>query len=443
LEQTKALITVALLLLIMMLGFGIQVSRSRAADQAVFQVIPATQSVAVGEVFNVTIQVYLPSPGAAGIQMVLGWNPSVLTGVSLTDILFHNVTPPSEVSNIWALQNSINNTGGYASYAYAFMSRSEAMSYSPPYVPIIGNYTLAIVTVKGISAGFSSLNFITLKVGDNSVPPNAIPATGVGGTVKVGSPAPQVTVISPENATYGTTTVSLNFTLTEPAAWIGYSLDGNENVTITGITNISASEGQHSIVIYANDSAGRTGASNKVYFAVDTSAPVASFTYSPSPPKASYAFGNFRWDLAFNASASHGVFSNITTYFWNFGDGTNGTGVAVAHVYRQSGTYTVELNVTNSVGNFATEVEAVTLSPASQPLSIPLLLVAGIVIPVVWVPLLLFYFMRTRRKRKKIEKLRRHGRSSNLSMTRVLDRKSAAFVDKPILRCSHDSVLQQ
>lgn len=403
-KQTRALTIVALLLLIMILGFCIQVSRSHAADQAVFQVVPATQSVAVGEVFNVTIEVDLPSPGAAGIQVVLGWNPTVLKGLSLTDVLFHEIAPPSEVSNIWALQDSINNTGGYASYAYAFMSRTEAMDYSPPYLPIIGNYTLANVTLEGISPGFSSLNFVTLEVGDNSVPPIAIPATGVGGTVKIGSPAPQATIVSPENTTYSTSTVNLNFTLTEPAAWIGYSLDGNANVTITGGTNISVSEGQHSIVIYANDSAGHTGASDIVYFTVDTSLPVASFTYSPSPTKASYTFGNFRWYLTFNASASHGVFSNITTYFWNFGDGTNGTGIAVAHEYRQSGTYVVELNVTNSAGISATKGEAVTLSPGSLSLSVPWLLVAGIVIPVVWVPLLLFYFMRTRRKRARARK---------------------------------------
>jgi hypothetical protein len=309
------------------------------------------------------------------------------------------VTPPSEWSNIWTLGNSINNTGGYAVYAYLFQSASRATGYSPPYAPIIGNYTLAIVTMEGISAGFSSLTFQVLKVGD--IAGKVVPATGVGGTVKVGTPAPQVTMISPENTTYGTSTVNLNFTLAEPAAWVGYSLDGNANVTITGSTNISASEGQHSIVVYANDSAGRTGASNKVYFTVDTSPPVASFTYSPSPPVASYVFGNFRWDLAFNASASHGVFSNITAYFWDFGDGTNETGIAVTHEYRQPGTYIVKLNITNSVGNSATQAEPLTLNAASEPLSVPWLLVAGILIPVVWVPLLLFYFMRTRRKRKK------------------------------------------
>jgi hypothetical protein len=386
----------------MILGFCIQTSRSRAEDQAVFQVVPSTQTVAVGEVFNLTIEAYIPSPGAVGIQLLLTWDPTILTGISLTDVIFHNVTPPSEWSNIWVISDAINNTAGYASYAYLFQSLTRATGYSPPYAPIIGNYTVAVLTLEGIGPGFSSLNFNVLKVGDLQSKP--IPATSIGGTVKVGSPAPKITIISPTNTTYGTSTVNLNFTLAEPAAWLGYSLDGNANVTITGITNISASEGEHSIVIYANDSAGRTGASDTVYFAVDTSPPVALFTYSPSPPKSSYAFGNFRWNLAFNASASHGVLSNITAYFWDFGDGTNGTGIAVAHVYRQSGTYIVKLNVTNVVGNSGAMSEVVTLAPGSQPLSIPLLLVAGIVIPVVWVPLLLLYFMRTRRRRARARK---------------------------------------
>lgn len=396
-RQTKAPTSAALLLLVMILGFCIQIQRSRAADQAVFQVSPATQTVAVGEVFNVTIEADLPSPGAVGIQFNLTWNPAILTGVNLTEVLFHNVTPPSEWDNIWALANEINNAAGYAFYAYSFLDISRATDY--PYAPIVGNHTVAIVTLEGKSAGFSSFNFQVLKVSD--VAAKAVPATGVGGTVKVGSPAPQITMISPGNTTYGTSAVNLNFTLREPEPWIGYSLDGNANVTITGSTNISASDGQHSIVIYANDSTGRTGASDKVYFAVDTLSPVALFTYSPSPPNASYVFGNFRWDLVFNASASHGAFSNITTYFWDFGDGTNATGIAVAHEYRNSGTYSVKLNITNSVGHSNATVESVTLNASSEPLNVPLLLVTGIVIPVVWVPLLLFYFMRTRRKRKK------------------------------------------
>jgi hypothetical protein len=405
LKQTKATLSAALLLVIMVLGFYIQIPKSHAADKAVFGVVPATQTAALGEVFNVTITVDLPSPGAGGIEVNLTWDPTILTGVSMTEVLFHNVTPPDEQqegsSNIWELANQINNVAGYAFYAYLFQDTSRATDYNPPYAPILGNHTLAIVTFEGIGTGFSSLNFQMIKVGDASGTGGVVPATGVGGMVKVGSPAPKITVVSPRNATYGANTVNVNFTLTEPAPWVGYSLDGTTNVTITGSTDISASDGQHSIVIYANDSAGRTGASDKIFFIVDTAPPIALFTYSPSPPEASYVFGNFRWNLVFNASASHGVYSNITEYFWDFGDGTNATGIAVSHQFRQSGPYGVKLNVTNSAGHSNTQVETVTLNPGSEPQSVPWLLVTGIVVPVVWLPLLLFYFIRTRRKRKR------------------------------------------
>jgi len=81
--------------------------------------------------------------------------------------------------------------------------------------------------------------------------------------------APSITVISPENTTYTTNSVSLNFTVNEPTSWIGYSLDGQANVTVTGNTTLSGlSDGSHSLIVYANDTAGNTGASEIVYFTI-------------------------------------------------------------------------------------------------------------------------------------------------------------------------------
>ena len=79
-----------------------------------------------------------------------------------------------------------------------------------------------------------------------------------------------ITITSPENRTYASTCVRLNFTV-EPEgtalAWIGYSLDGGANVTITGNTTVGGlSEGGHSIVVYARDSNGNMAASNMVFF---------------------------------------------------------------------------------------------------------------------------------------------------------------------------------
>ncbi len=50
------------------------------------------------------------------------------------------------------------------------------------------------------------------------------------------------------------------------------------------------------------------------------------------------------------ASAGH----TITTYAWNFGDGTTGSGVSVSHSYASSGNFVVSLTVTDDLGQTST-----------------------------------------------------------------------------------------
>jgi hypothetical protein len=59
----------------------------------------------------------------------------------------------------------------------------------------------------------------------------------------------------------------LNFTVNKPTSWTGYSLDGLENVTITGNTTLTGiSSGFHNITVYALDMFGVSGASETVHF---------------------------------------------------------------------------------------------------------------------------------------------------------------------------------
>jgi hypothetical protein len=82
--------------------------------------------------------------------------------------------------------------------------------------------------------------------------------------------APTIQVISPENKTYSTNSVSLNFIIGEATALISYSLDGQANTTITGNTTLSTlPEGSHTILIYATDLASNTGTSETVYFTIE------------------------------------------------------------------------------------------------------------------------------------------------------------------------------
>jgi hypothetical protein len=67
----------------------------------------------------------------------------------------------------------------------------------------------------------------------------------------------------------------LNFTLNENASWTGYSLDGQENVTVTGnITLTDMAYGSHRITIYANDTYGNMAASETIHFSVAEPFPV-------------------------------------------------------------------------------------------------------------------------------------------------------------------------
>jgi hypothetical protein len=80
---------------------------------------------------------------------------------------------------------------------------------------------------------------------------------------------PTISVLSIENATYGTTDVDLSFSVSEPVSQITYSLDGQENVTIAGNTTLSdLSVGTHNVTVYAWDTAGNVRASETITFTV-------------------------------------------------------------------------------------------------------------------------------------------------------------------------------
>jgi parallel beta-helix repeat protein len=81
-----------------------------------------------------------------------------------------------------------------------------------------------------------------------------------------GSPL-SISIVSPQNKTYTTTDVVLDFIVTKTVSSIKYSLDGQANVTITdSITLSDLAEGVHSITLYAQDTDGQTATSGKIYF---------------------------------------------------------------------------------------------------------------------------------------------------------------------------------
>jgi parallel beta-helix repeat protein len=85
---------------------------------------------------------------------------------------------------------------------------------------------------------------------------------------------PHISISSPENKTYDDSNVTLTFSTSEPTSKISYSLDGQDNVTVTGNTTLNeVPNGAHNLTVYATDKFGNTGASKIVYFNVEVPEP--------------------------------------------------------------------------------------------------------------------------------------------------------------------------
>ncbi len=83
--------------------------------------------------------------------------------------------------------------------------------------------------------------------------------------------APSISILSPEKRTYAFTDIPLTFIIHQTASWMGYSLDGQDNVTVVGNTTmIGLSDKLHQVIVYANNTAGDMGSSEQVYFTVKT-----------------------------------------------------------------------------------------------------------------------------------------------------------------------------
>jgi hypothetical protein len=94
---------------------------------------------------------------------------------------------------------------------------------------------------------------------------------------------PSVQLIDPKNNVYSVANVTIAFVVNKQVAWLGYSLDGQNNVTISGNTTINnLPNGLHNITVYANDTFGNKGTSETVNFtiAVPESFPAVSVAVS-------------------------------------------------------------------------------------------------------------------------------------------------------------------
>ena len=96
--------------------------------------------------------------------------------------------------------------------------------------------------------------------------------------MKIDSASPSVFVISPQNITYTTTTVWLNYTASDVNLYqCKYNLDNSSNITLSSCSNTTLpaanlTDGTHELVLYVSDRSGNYN-TTEVVFKVDTTSP--------------------------------------------------------------------------------------------------------------------------------------------------------------------------
>ncbi|MBN2066631.1 MAG: right-handed parallel beta-helix repeat-containing protein [Candidatus Thermoplasmatota archaeon] len=190
----------------------------------------------------------------------------------------------------------------------------------------VGDYSYFITGYDARNAKQSSIKTFTIEPATDTVPP----------TITIKKYGPSFEYL-PNSHTFAVT-VTDDYGVDD--VYIEYWYNGSDTMRVDmesmggnyyqKVILPQGTPGRVYCVIYANDTSGNQQHTKNPY--ADANGPYEGFITK---------------EIAFNGTASFDLDGTITSYAWNFGDGTTGTGVTPTHIYSANGTYTVTLTVTD------------------------------------------------------------------------------------------------
>jgi PKD repeat protein len=122
------------------------------------------------------------------------------------------------------------------------------------------------------------------------------------------------------------------------------------------VTHEYTAVGSYTVSLTVTDDRGYSASTTQNVAVANTSAPTASFVFSPAAP-------TIDDDIVFNASSSTAAAGRtIVSYEWDFGTGRTGSGMTVTKQYGTAATYRVTLVVTDDAGRTGSATKDVPVS---------------------------------------------------------------------------------
>jgi hypothetical protein len=168
--------------------------------------------------------------------------------------------------------------------------------------------------------------------------------------------APLISIISPLNKTYASTTIDFNVSLNENTSWCGFSLNGTANVTMTrlndtlfGYTKSGLGQGQHNISFVCNDTSGNMNVSSGLrVFAVDSVAPLVTII---SPAAGTYSVNSYDVNISLNEGGYCEYSVNAGAANLTLTANSTNTGFTGSVSGASNGAYTLWAYCNDSAGN--------------------------------------------------------------------------------------------
>ena len=271
---------------------------------------------------------------------------SITVTSDFTDMDGIHVVADGEQVNFSGLSSS--SPIGVSQYSWSFGTSTAETSST-----FLSGSTLVTLTVTDTFGDISEANVTIMADGNNPVP-------AVNVIVKVG--------VSDDGEAYNTSTsnvdedysvVVFNASESDDADSMisDYAWDFGDGNTDTGdvVSHIFADPGEFSIQLTVTDAAGNSGSSTTIITVNDIELPRAAFNWSYTNDTGGNVAGAAVEGLPthFNAGGTDDNSDGPLTYIWDFGDGTNGTGVTVDHTFNETRdeAFNVILEVTDASGN--------------------------------------------------------------------------------------------
>ena len=179
--------------------------------------------------------------------------------------------------------------------------------------------------------------------------------------VSITSPASGATYTAPANVTITAQASDGDGIVSRVDFYQGATLISTDTTSPYSITWSNVATGSYTLNTRATDNAGAATTSAAVNITVNNNQLPTVNTGGPYT-------GETTQNIQFNGGSSSDPDGTITSYSWNFGDGTTGTGVNPTHTYATPNTYAVTLTVTNNNGGQAsiTTTAAIRTTPVDQ-----------------------------------------------------------------------------